>query len=143
MLKAATLSKPSDGIYAAGAHTDYGLVTILATDDVPGLQIHTDSVGWTDVAPLPKTFIVNLGDMLERWTNGAFRSTLHRVISTSGRERYSIAYFFEPAFDAVVEALPQCCSEDNPPRFAPTTAGQHLLDKYAQTHAGYHGATKA
>lgn len=70
------------------------------------------------------------GDMLERWSNGLFRSTLHRVV-TCGGDRHSCAFFFEPTFTTVVEALPQCCSPDNPPRFPPTTSGQHLLDRCA------------
>lgn len=63
---AAQVSKPDDGVYGAGAHSDYGMLTILATDDVPGLQIHRDSTGWVDVAPVPGTYIINLGDMLQR-----------------------------------------------------------------------------
>ena len=72
--------------------------------------------------------VLTPGDMLERWSNGLFRSTLHRVV-TGGEARDSCAFFFEPAFTTVVEALPQCCSPDNPPRFGPTTSGQHLLDR--------------
>lgn len=139
---AAEKSSPSDGIFGAGAHTDYGMLTILATDDVAGLQIYMAGA-WHDVAPLPGTFIINLGDMLERWTNGKFRSTLHRVVNHVGAERYSIAFFFEPSFDALVEVLPQCCSADNSARYAPITAGQHLLNKYAQTHAGFPGPEPA
>lgn len=150
---AAQKSDPDGGVFGAGAHSDYGMLTLLATDEVPGLQIHRD-VGtptnpsampaaaaghWVDVCPKPGTFIINLGDMLERWTNGRYRSTLHRVVNTTGMERYSIAFFFEPNFDQVVEVLPQCTGLEDPPRYPPTTAGQHLLDKYAATHAGYQG----
>ena len=104
----------------AGAHSDYGMLTLLATDAVPGLQIHRGEAEagaggreapagtssgsgsaaaaapgrWVDVCPKPGTFIINLGDMLERWTNGRYRSTLHRVVNTTGQERYSIAFFF-------------------------------------------------
>ncbi|KAK9814115.1 hypothetical protein WJX72_000846 [[Myrmecia] bisecta] len=136
----AKVSRPSEGIYGAGAHTDYGMLTLLATDKNPGLQICLDGQ-WQDVPPMPGMLIVNLGDMLERWTNGMFRSTLHRVISTCGCDRYSTAFFLEPNFDTVVECLPQCCI-DTPARFPPTTSGQHLLDKYAQTHAGLDAGIK-
>ncbi|KAG2449269.1 hypothetical protein HYH02_005426 [Chlamydomonas schloesseri] len=161
---AAEVSDPGAGVFGAGAHTDYGMLTILATDDVPGLQIWLpDGSGcggadqgqgqggaqggaqggrWHDVAPVSGAFIINLGDMLERWTNGLYRSTLHRVINTTGRERYSIAFFFEPNFDTVVEVLPACTGPGNPPRYPPTTSGEHLLAKYAQTHAGYNAADK-
>ncbi|PNW78167.1 hypothetical protein CHLRE_10g466700v5 [Chlamydomonas reinhardtii] len=151
---AAEVSDPGAGVFGAGAHTDYGMLTILATDDVPGLQIwlpdrsvdEGEGQGgrgsWHDVAPVPGSFIINLGDMLERWTNGLYRSTLHRVINTTGRERYSIAFFFEPNFDTRVEVLPVCTGPGNPPRYPPTTSGEHLLAKYAQTHAGYNAADK-
>jgi len=138
----ATRSDPDAGVFGAGAHTDYGLLTFLATDEVPGLQIHAGGA-WRDVAPRPGCLIVNLGDMLERWTNGRYRSTLHRVVTRGGQERYSVACFYEPNFTARVECLPCCCGPDAPPRYPPTTAGQHILDKYASTHAGYTGPLTA
>ncbi|CAL5360506.1 unnamed protein product [Camellia sinensis] len=107
------------GIYGAGAHSDFGLITLLATDDVYGLQICKDKDAkpqkWEFVSPLKGAFIVNLGDMLERWSNCIFRSTLHRVLG-NGQERYSIAYFVEPNHDCLVECLPTCQSQENPPK---------------------------
>eukprot|EP00898_Chlorokybus_atmophyticus_P003033 jgi/Chlat1/3730/Chrsp259S03882 len=135
-------SRPDEGVYAAGAHSDYGMLTLLSTDNKPGLQINLRDkqtgqlTGWIEVPPKPEAFIVNLGDMLERWSNDSFRSTLHRVINTQGCERFSIPFFFEPNFDCVVECLGECC-KDRPPRYPPTTSGQHLLDMYKATHAGY------
>eukprot|EP00899_Mesostigma_viride_P014331 jgi/Mesvir1/2289/Mv19327-RA.1 len=115
-------SAPEDGVLGAGAHSDYGMLTLLLTDDIPGLQIYMGprddaqyKQGWIDVPPRRGLFVVNLGDMLERWSNGIFKSTLHRVVNISGRERYSIPFFFEPNFEAVVECLPTCCGPDNPP----------------------------
>lgn len=130
-------SHPEDGIYACGAHTDYGMITLLLTDENPGLQIYTKSGKWIDVPPRQDMFVCNLGDMLERWTNGLFRSTRHRVLTCAKKERYSIPFFYEPAFDTLVECLDVCCSEDNPPKWKPTTSGQHLLDKYKQTHSDF------
>lgn len=72
-----------------------------------------------------------------RWTNGLFKSTLHRVVNTTATNRYSCAFFFEPNFNTRVECLPCCVSEERPAAYPPTTAGEHLLAKYAQTHAGY------
>ena len=72
-----------------------------------------------------------------RWTNGLFKSTLHRVVNTAGKERYSCAFFFEPNFKTRVECLPCCVSAERPAAYPPTTAGEHLLAKYSQTHAGY------
>jgi isopenicillin N synthase-like dioxygenase len=136
---AAEKSQPDEGIYACGAHSDYGMVTILLTDSNPGLQILTKQGQWMDAPPVKDCFIVNLGDMLERWTNGMFKSTKHRVLTAGDAERYSIPFFYEPNFDTRVECLAQCCSTDNtnPAKYPPTTSGQHLLDKYKQTHADF------
>jgi len=130
-------SRPEDGVYACGAHSDYGMITLLLTDLNPGLQIYTKDEEWIDVPPRPKAYVVNLGDMLERWTNGLFRSTKHRVLTSAESERYSIPFFYEPAFDTEVTCIDVCCSEDNPAKWKPTTSGQHLLDKYKQTHADF------
>nr|GEV72607.1 2-oxoglutarate-Fe(II) type oxidoreductase-like isoform X1 [Tanacetum cinerariifolium] len=112
------VSDPAKGIYGAGAHSDYGFLTLLATDNVSGLQICKDKdvkpQVWEDVEPLKGAFVVNLGDMLERWSNCIFRSTLHRVLG-NGQQRYSIPYFVEPSHDCVVECLPTCQSVQNPP----------------------------
>ncbi|ERN15140.1 2-oxoglutarate-Fe(II) type oxidoreductase isoform X2 [Amborella trichopoda] len=129
---------PDKGIYGAGAHSDFGLLTLLATDDVLGLQIcrHKDAQPrvWEYVAPLRGAFVVNLGDMLERWSNCIFRSTLHRVLS-NGQERYSIAYFVEPSHDCIVECLPTCKSDSNPPKYPPIKSEAYLHQRYMDTHA--------
>ncbi|CAN0030535.1 unnamed protein product [Phaeothamnion confervicola] len=133
------VSDASEGVFGCGAHTDYGLLTFLATDDVPGLQagpVWLDGT-WHDVPPKPGHFVVNLGDMLERWCNDALKSTRHRVVNREGRERFSIPFFFETNFDTVVEALPPFVGPDNPPRYPPTTSGEHLLLQYAKTHANF------
>ncbi|GLT48516.1 hypothetical protein SLA2020_221370 [Shorea laevis] len=132
------ISDPSNGLYGAGAHSDFGLITLLATDDVMGLQICKDKDAkpqiWEFVAPLKGAFIVNLGDMLERWSNCIFKSTLHRVLG-NGQDRYSIAYFVEPSHDCLVECLPTCKSEINPPKFPPIKCATYLSQRYRDTHA--------
>jgi isopenicillin N synthase-like dioxygenase len=131
-------SAPREGVYACGAHSDYGMLTLLLTDDNPGLQILTSDGTWINVPPKKGVFVVNIGDMFERWTNGLYKSTIHRVITPRGaKERYSVPFFFEPNFDALVECLESCCNEDNPAKFPPITAGQHLLNMYALTHADF------
>jgi isopenicillin N synthase-like dioxygenase len=129
-------SKPEEGVFACGAHSDYGMITILLTDSNPGLQVYHQST-WIDVPPRPSAFVVNLGDMLERWSNGLFKSTLHRVITTGESERYSVPFFYEPNFDTEVSCLPTCCSDDNPALYPAMTSGQHLLNKYNETHADF------
>lgn len=130
-------SEPANGIFGAGAHSDFGLITLLATDDNYGLQLCKDKDAkpqiWEYVPPLKGAFIVNLGDLLERWSNCFFRSTLHRVLG-NGRERYSIAYFVEPSHDCVVECLPTCHSENSPPKFPPVKCQDYLLQRYVDTH---------
>ncbi|KAK9675861.1 hypothetical protein RND81_11G036500 [Saponaria officinalis] len=132
------VSDPSKGLYGAGAHSDCGLITLLATDDVVGLQICKDRDAkpeiWEYVPPVKGAFIVNLGDMLERWSNCVFKSTMHRVLGT-GKDRYSIAYFVEPSHECLVECLPSCKSETNPPKFPPVRCGEYLSQRYRDTHA--------
>jgi len=129
-------SNPEEGIFACGAHSDYGILTLLLTDEHEGLQIlHKDE--WIDVPPKPNAFVVNLGDMLERWTNGLMKSTQHRVLTSGDSERYSIPFFYDPAFETLVECLDVCTDEGNPPRYPPTTAGEHLVNKYHETHADF------
>ena len=94
-----------DAGWGVGEHTDYGLLTLLRQDDRGGLEVKTPD-GWIDAPPVPDSLVCNLGDMLERVTGGAFRSTPHRVRNRSGRDRFSWPYFLDPAFDAIVAPLP-------------------------------------
>ncbi len=117
-----------------GAHTDYGSITVLLADPVPGLQICDDAGRWHDVIPQTGSFVVNVGDLLAEWSNDRWRSTLHRVVpppaSASGPvRRRSVAWFQQPNWDAVIECLPSCADASNPPRYAPMTSGEHLMAK--------------
>lgn len=94
----------TDGRWGVAEHTDYGLLTLLVQDDTGGLQVRVDD-DWIDVAPHPDAIVVNLGDMLERLSDGRFRSTTHRVAGPE-RDRYSFPLFLDPAWDARVEPLP-------------------------------------
>ncbi|MCD9029431.1 hypothetical protein LDO26_14645 [Luteimonas sp. BDR2-5] len=97
--------------WGVGEHTDYGLLTLLAIDDVPGLQVRTPR-GWIEAPPVPGALVCNIGDMLDRLTGGRYRSTPHRVANTSGRERYSFPLFFDPDFAATVTPLPGVAAAD-------------------------------
>lgn len=106
-----------------GAHTDYECFTILRQFSA-GLQVLNPAGRWIDVHPVPGTFVINIGDMLETWTGGYLRSTLHRVVN-NGRERYSMPFFMAADYNAVIEPIPGYESEE--PRHRPLVAGQHLL----------------
>jgi isopenicillin N synthase-like dioxygenase len=106
----------------AGEHTDYGNITLLATDDVGGLEVRTRSGDWIAAPPIAGAFVVNIGDCLMRWTNDVYVSTPHRVVNRSGRERYSIAFFFDPNPEALVEGIPSC----GEPRYPPILAADYI-----------------
>ena len=92
--------------YGSAPHTDFGAITLLAQDDVGGLSVKSPDGAWLDVPPMDGAFVMNVGDMLHRWSNGVLRSTPHRVTNRSGRERYSVPFFYDPRVTAVIEPLP-------------------------------------
>jgi isopenicillin N synthase-like dioxygenase len=126
---------PLPGQLRTGAHTDFGSLTILCPTAGPGgLQVRMAGGGWQDVQPMPGTLIVNIGDMLARWTNDRWKSTLHRVVNppqTAGAasRRQSIAYFCHPNYDAEIDCLASCAGPDNPPRYPRILAGEHMRQK--------------
>ncbi|XP_055961326.1 2-oxoglutarate-Fe(II) type oxidoreductase hxnY-like [Mercurialis annua] len=119
-------------IIGASAHSDFGMITLLMTDGVPGLQVCRDKFKetrtWENVLHMDGAFIVNTGDMMERWSNCSFRSTLHRVIP-AGQERYSMAYFLNPKPNCIVKCLESCCSESCPQRFPPIRSGDYIKER--------------
>jgi isopenicillin N synthase-like dioxygenase len=130
---------PEPGQLRASAHSDYGSLTILKTEDRPGgLQVQGKDGRWLDVPHLPSTFVVNIGDMLARWTNDRWVSTLHRVVNppperAAESRRQSVVFFQNPNYDALVSCLPSCTDIRQPPKYPPTTAGGHLREKFLAT----------
>lgn len=119
----------------AGAHTDYGSITLLFQDDVGGLELQSADGTWRLAPPVEDAIVINTGDLMERWTNGRFRSTVHRVRPITGsRDRYSIAFFVDPDSDVQVECLRSCLAPGTTPRYPPITAGEHIRQKIAATH---------
>lgn len=104
--------------FGIAPHRDHGFLTLLPVTDEPGLQIQTTSGRWLPANTIEGAIIVNTGEFLNRWTNGRFMATPHRVVPTK-RDRYSLAFFFSPTWDTVAEPLPTCIGPDNPPRFSP------------------------
>lgn len=126
--------EPLPGQLRAGAHTDYGSLTILAPGDAPGgLQVRTRSGQWVDVPFVPGAFVINIGDMMQRWTNERWVSNLHRVVNpgspTVRKPRQSIAFFMHPNHDAPIECIPTCRPSTGQPLHGPITAGDYMLEK--------------
>ena len=126
---------PEPGQLRAGAHSDYGAFTILRGENAPGgLQVLRRGGDWTDVPQPDDSFIINIGDLLMRWTNDRWVSTVHRVINPpeavrKSVDRMSIAFFFLPDHDADVQCIESCTSPENPPRYPKVTAGAHWRGK--------------
>jgi isopenicillin N synthase-like dioxygenase len=124
-----------DDQFGCAPHTDYGCITILWQDDVGGLEVMNRAGQWVAAPYIEGAFVVNIGDMLARWSNDRYLSTPHRVTNRSGRERYSIPVFFDPDFDTVVECLPNCAIPGEPPRHGRIVAGEYLTAKYDASYA--------
>jgi isopenicillin N synthase-like dioxygenase len=123
------------GQLGAGEHTDYGCVTLLATDGVGGLQVRARSGDWLAAPHVPGAFVCNIGDCLMRWTNDIYVSTPHRVVSPAGQERYSVAFFLDPNPDADIACLPGCATPERPALYAPIRGDAFLSSRLSPTYA--------
>lgn len=123
-------AEPEEGLHGAAPHTDYGLITLLAQDPIGGLELKTRDGEWIAAPYIDGTFVVNIGDLFQRWTNDRYVSNLHRVINRTGRERYSIPLFFNLDYHAPVVCLPSCREGDAPARHEPTTCGAYLTGRF-------------
>jgi len=132
--------KPKPGQVRASAHTDYGTLTILKGDNVPGgLQVLPKGEDWTDVVVPENSFVINIGDLMSRWTNDKWVSTLHRVVvppenAVGPTRRQSVAFFHNINPEYVVETIPTCITATNPARYEPIKAGDHLMQQHAKSN---------
>ena len=133
---------PAPGQLRTGAHTDYGALTILAmTEADGGLEVRMPDGRWQPVRPPNGALVVNLGDMMARWTNDRWTSTLHRVgnpreLGSTRSRRQTIGLFHHPDFDASIEAIPSCVPPNEAPKYPPISAGSHIAMKIAASHDG-------
>jgi isopenicillin N synthase-like dioxygenase len=121
-----------DDAFGSAPHTDYGFVTVLAQDDRGGLEVRRRDGTWLSAQPIPGTWVVNVADMLARWTNGRWQSTPHRVKNLSGSDRYSCPYFFDMSMDSVVGVVPTC---DGPGAMPPVRYGDYLMERLDRNYA--------
>lgn len=122
--------------YGIRPHADATAFTILYQDEVGGLQVQGVRQEWIAAPPIPGTYVINIGDMMARWTNDRFASTKHRVFNRTGRERYSLPFFGIPDYDAVVACLPTCEGPGNPAKYPPLSVGDFIKRKNASDWTG-------
>lgn len=127
---------PVDGrVLGIGAHTDWECFTILWQEPgIQALQVLNSNQEWIDAPPTPGTMVINLGDQLARWTNGVFKSTVHRAINRSGVRRYSIPLFFGTDYGVKLEPIPSCVSTERPMKYEVITAGEYVKAKLRATY---------
>jgi len=134
--------KPQAEQLRAGEHSDYDNLTICRIEDRPGgLQARNIKGAWVDVPPVRDAFVINIGDLMMRWTNDRWKSTRHRVVNpprerAADSRRISMCFFFEPNYDAVIECLPTCQSADEPIKYQPIAAGDYMIEKFARQAKG-------
>lgn len=125
---------PSD-LFGSNPHADYGFITILAQDEVGGLQVRNMSGDWIDVPPVQDCFVMNSGEVLRHWSNGKLVATPHRVVNRSRRERYSCPFFFDPNIHSRIRTLTGCITSDNPSQFADIVYGEMIMEHLRSNHS--------
>ena len=133
------LEEPEEGQLRAGEHSDYDNLTICLIEDKPGgLQARGPDGAWIDVPVVAGSFVVNIGDMVMRWTNDRWKSTRHRVVNPprATGDRLSVCHFVMPNHDAVIECLPTCQSPERPAKYPPIVAGDYMVEKFSSQASG-------
>jgi isopenicillin N synthase-like dioxygenase len=124
------------GAIGAYPHSDYGVMTLLSQDPSGGLELQKTDGSWISAPYIPGTFVVNIGDLMARWTNDVYRSNKHQVVNRLGTERYSIPFFFNPNHFAPVECMPSCTGPDRPRLYPTVEAGEYVANKI-RTNQGF------
>jgi isopenicillin N synthase-like dioxygenase len=128
-----------EGEFGIAPHTDTSFLTLLAPNDVPGLSIRTQSGQWIDAPAIPGAFVVNGGQLLQRWTNDYFLATPHRAVNRSGDARYALAFFCDSNIDWPIAAVPTCVGPDKPPKYVTTYYTEYMV-RYQQRTYNVFGA---
>jgi len=138
---------PLEGQLRAGAHSDYGSLTLLRQENRPGgLQVMTKSGQWFDVPVIEDALVVNIGDLMAEWTNDRWVSTLHRVVNpprdrANDSRRISLVFFHQPNYDAMISCLPTCLKPGEEPKHAVISSGDHLFSKFVKQSTFGQGVT--
>lgn len=122
--------------FGVAPHTDFGVLTLLLQDTSGGLQVQSTSGDWIEAPPIPGTLVCNIGDLLARWSNNRFASTLHRVINRTPHARYSIPVFFDPHTDTVIDPVDLGIAAKES-LYAPVTAGAHISGRNKKSFSQY------
>jgi isopenicillin N synthase-like dioxygenase len=117
--------------FGVAPHTDFGVLTVLCQDHVGGLQVQTYDGEWVTADPIPGTLVINVGDLLARWTNDRYRSTPHRVINASGEERLSLVVAYDPDYDTLIDPI-MVCKPGQEPKYEPISCGDYLTWRFAK-----------
>lgn len=131
-----TSADEAEGRFGVAPHSDFGVLTMLLQDSSGGLQVQSKSGAWIEAPPIPGTLVCNIGDLLARWSNNRFASTVHRVVNRTRNARYSIPVFFDPHTDTVVDPLALGVAKSDC-RYEPTTAGTYIANRNKKSFAQY------
>ncbi len=123
-----------DDEFGIAPHTDTSFLTLLAPNEVPGLSIRTQSGKWIDAPAIPDAYVVNGGQLLQRWTNDFFLATPHRAVNRSGGERYALAFFCDANIDWPVAAVPSCLGPDKPAKYPTTYYTDYMIQYQKRTY---------
>jgi isopenicillin N synthase-like dioxygenase len=132
-----------DDEFGIAPHTDTSFLTLLAPNDVPGLSIRTQGGEWIAAPAIPGAFVVNGGQLLQRWTNDCFLATPHRAVNRSGGERYALAFFCDAGIDWPVAAVPSCVGPDRPPKYPVTCYTDYMIRYQRRTYDVFGAAVAA